>query len=377
MVAGLPATHGVPAALLELEVTKSALMTEPARARRLLGQLAAVGVRISIDDFGAGYTSLGQLKNLPVSELKIDRSFVMTMTEDNSDALIVHSVVDLGHNLGLTIVAEGVETEQALAALTEFGCDVAQGYHLCRPVPVAAFEARCAGRRITPVQPAAMARSAAGPAAAPIQPPPSERWVPSEPAGRPFGVDVTIEPATPDRWPDVLTVFGSRGDPSRCWCVYLRHGSVSYQAPARAGNRAELRARVEAGREPGLLAYRGGEPVGWVSAAPREQFAERLAASPSLRPLPGPAGEIWSVLCFVVPRPFRRQGVAHGLLAGAVSHARSRGAAAIEGVPRDDRTGKSWSDPTAYTGTASMFERAGFSEIDRRRADRVVYRLEL
>src|SRR6185369_11569893 len=105
MVAGLLATHGVPAAYLELEVTETALMTEPARAQRLLERLAALGVGISIDDFGAGYTSLGQLKNLPVSELKIDRSFVMTMTEDNSDALIVHSVVDLGHNLGLTIVA--------------------------------------------------------------------------------------------------------------------------------------------------------------------------------------------------------------------------------------------------------------------------------
>jgi diguanylate cyclase (GGDEF)-like protein len=160
-VAELLAVHGVPAALLELEVTESALMTEPARAQRLLEQLSALGVRISIDDFGAGYTSLGQLKNLPVSELKIDRSFVMTMTEDNSDALIVHSVVDLGHNLGLTIVAEGVETEQALAALKDFGCDVAQGYHLCRPVPAEAFEAWCAGRRIVPVHPAAVAPSTA------------------------------------------------------------------------------------------------------------------------------------------------------------------------------------------------------------------------
>jgi diguanylate cyclase (GGDEF)-like protein len=167
MVAGLLAAHGVPAAFLELEVTESALMTEPTRAKRLLEQLTALGVGISIDDFGAGYTSLGQLKNLPVSELKIDRSFVMTMTEDNSDAVIVHSVVDLGHNLGLTIVAEGVETEQALLALKEFGCDVAQGYHLCRPVPVAAFDAWCAGRRITPMHPAAMARFEPRPAAAP------------------------------------------------------------------------------------------------------------------------------------------------------------------------------------------------------------------
>lgn len=186
-----------------------------------------------------------------------------------------------------------------------------------------------------------------------------------------------MRPATPERWPDVLTVFGSQGDPARCWCAYLRQAPVSYQAPAREGNRAGLRSLVEAGREPGLLAYRGGEPVGWVSAAPRELFLERLAASPALRPVPGPPGVVWSVLCFVVPRPFRRQGVAHALLAGAVSRARAQGAAAVEGVPRDDRTGKSWSDPTAYTGTASMFERAGFTEIERRRDDRVVFRLSL
>ncbi len=160
MVAELLAAHAVPAPLLELEVTESALMTEPARAQRLLEQLSALGVRISLDDFGAGYTSLGQLKTLPISELKIDRSFVMTITEDTSDALIVRSVVDLGHNLGLTIVAEGVETQQALAALSGFGCDVAQGYHLSRPIPVKAFDTWCADRRITPVHPAATALQA-------------------------------------------------------------------------------------------------------------------------------------------------------------------------------------------------------------------------
>ena len=126
-------------------------MTEPARAQQLLEQLSALGVRISIDDFGAGYTSLGQLKNLPISELKIDRSFVMTMTEDPSNALIVRSVVDLGHNLGFTLVAEGVESEQTLTALAVLGCDIAQGYHLSRPITAAAFDTWCAGRRITTI----------------------------------------------------------------------------------------------------------------------------------------------------------------------------------------------------------------------------------
>jgi diguanylate cyclase len=151
-VAELLAAHGVAAELLELEVTESAIMTEPARAQQLLEQLATLGVRISIDDFGVGYTSLGQLKSLPISELKIDRSFVATITEDHSNALIVRSVVDLGHDLGFTIVAEGVETEQILTALSGLGCDVAQGYHLSRPITAAAFDTWCAGRRITPMR---------------------------------------------------------------------------------------------------------------------------------------------------------------------------------------------------------------------------------
>ena len=178
-VAELLATHGVPAELLELEVTESALMTEPVRAQRLLEELSALGVRISVDDFGVGYTSLGQLKTLPVSELKIDKSFVMTMTDDRSNALIVHSVVDLGHNLGLTIVAEGVETEQALSALREFGCDVAQGYHVSRPMTADALDTWLHARTILPVQSADTAT--------PHPPPPRPRLPanPSHPAVTP------------------------------------------------------------------------------------------------------------------------------------------------------------------------------------------------
>lgn len=153
--AGLPdvigellAQHGVPASALELEITESALMSQLEDARRLLGRLAAMGIRISIDDFGAGYTSLGQLIALSVTELKIDRSFVLAMTENQAHATIVRSVIDLGHNLGLTIVAEGVETQQALLTLGAFGCDLAQGYYLCPPLPQGDFDAWCAGKRI-------------------------------------------------------------------------------------------------------------------------------------------------------------------------------------------------------------------------------------
>ncbi len=131
--------HGLPAQMLVLELTESAIMLEPNRAQTILDQLHALGVRIAIDDFGAGYTSLAQLKTLPIDELKIDRSFVMTMQQDRSNALIVNSVIDLGHNLGMSVVAEGVETADALHALGGYRCDTAQGYHLCRPQPADAF----------------------------------------------------------------------------------------------------------------------------------------------------------------------------------------------------------------------------------------------
>ncbi|MEX5720859.1 putative bifunctional diguanylate cyclase/phosphodiesterase [Geodermatophilus maliterrae] len=140
-VAGLLAEHGVAPQLLKLEVTESAIMADPARAAELLRRLHARGIAIAIDDFGAGYTSLGQLKNLPVSELKVDRSFVTTMQSDSSDSLIVRSVIELSHNLGLSAVAEGVEDAETLDSLTAYSCDVAQGYHLSRPMAADAFDA--------------------------------------------------------------------------------------------------------------------------------------------------------------------------------------------------------------------------------------------
>jgi predicted signal transduction protein with EAL and GGDEF domain len=140
LVADLLRAHGVPAERLVLEVTESALMMDPGRAQQVLEQLSALGVRISVDEFGAGYTSLSQLRTLPVQELKLDRSFVLTMTEDASNALIVHSVIDLGHSLGLSIVAVGVETAQVRTALEQVGCDVVQGFHLSRPVAADALD---------------------------------------------------------------------------------------------------------------------------------------------------------------------------------------------------------------------------------------------
>jgi diguanylate cyclase (GGDEF)-like protein len=127
--------HRVPAELLRLEVTESAVMVDMPRALAVLTSLHELGVLLSIDDFGTGYSSMAYLKRLPVEELKIDRSFVTGMTADHDDAAIVHAAVDLGHNLGLRVVAEGVETAGHAHALGELGCDIAQGNYYAMPAP--------------------------------------------------------------------------------------------------------------------------------------------------------------------------------------------------------------------------------------------------
>lgn len=122
---------------LELEITEGTLMKEPARAGEILARLRELGIRTSIDDFGTGYSSLSYLSNLPVRAIKIDRSFVMNMTTDENSAVIVRSTIELGHKLGLEVVAEGVETEEALEELAALGCDLAQGYYISRPLTAA------------------------------------------------------------------------------------------------------------------------------------------------------------------------------------------------------------------------------------------------
>jgi diguanylate cyclase len=129
--------HGVEPGLLELEITESVVLSDPVRTKRVLDKLSTMGVKLSIDDFGTGYSSLAYLSQLPVDEIKIDRSFVMNMAQCDNDAVIVRSTIDLGRNLGLQVVAEGVETEEAWDVLSQLGCTLAQGYYLSRPVPAA------------------------------------------------------------------------------------------------------------------------------------------------------------------------------------------------------------------------------------------------
>jgi diguanylate cyclase (GGDEF)-like protein len=121
---------------LIIEITETALLTDPQRASTVLATLDAAGVRVSLDDFGMGQTSLGYLSSLPVHELKIDKSFVLDMLDNRSHAAIVRSIIDLGHNLSLTVVGEGVETDLVYESLQASGCDLAQGYLVAKPMPI-------------------------------------------------------------------------------------------------------------------------------------------------------------------------------------------------------------------------------------------------
>jgi EAL domain-containing protein (putative c-di-GMP-specific phosphodiesterase class I) len=136
-----------PSERLTLEITESALLADPDRAVDVLGQIRRLGVRVALDDFGTGYSSLSYLKEWPVDEVKVDRSFVRNMVTDSRDRAIVQATVDLAHSLGLEVVAEGVEDTATLQLLIEMGTDRAQGYHFARPLPPSQLVVWCQGNR--------------------------------------------------------------------------------------------------------------------------------------------------------------------------------------------------------------------------------------
>jgi EAL domain-containing protein (putative c-di-GMP-specific phosphodiesterase class I) len=131
--------HGLPPHALTLELVEDTLMADPERGRAVLGDLRRLGVRTSIDDYGTGYSSLAYLRNLPADELKLDRSLTADVDSDPRAAAIVRHTVALAHELGLSLLAEGVEDAQTGAVLAGLGCDVAQGYAIARPMPVEDF----------------------------------------------------------------------------------------------------------------------------------------------------------------------------------------------------------------------------------------------
>ena len=139
-VAELLAVTGAPPESLVFELTESTVMADPLRSMEMLSKFTSLGICVAMDDFGTGYSSLSYLKRLPVHELKIDKSFIKDLSLDSVDTIIVRSTVELGHSLGLTVVAEGVEDGQTLSMLTGMGCDTAQGFYMCDPLPIEDLE---------------------------------------------------------------------------------------------------------------------------------------------------------------------------------------------------------------------------------------------
>ncbi|MBD0292976.1 MAG: GNAT family N-acetyltransferase [Jiangellaceae bacterium] len=181
---------------------------------------------------------------------------------------------------------------------------------------------------------------------------------------------VAVQPVTPDRWDDLVAFFGPNGAYSNCWCAWFRVRAKDYDGPA---NRRLLQRLTREGAVPGLLGYDGGGPVGWVSMAPREQF-ERILRSRAIGPAQPDELGVWSLVCFWIPAPHRRKGVGTALLDGAVAYARSQHAAVVEAYPVDT-VGEKRPGAELFTGTVTMFQRAGFTITRHARSGRPIARL--
>jgi ribosomal protein S18 acetylase RimI-like enzyme len=186
-----------------------------------------------------------------------------------------------------------------------------------------------------------------------------------------------VAPLTPDRWTDLEAIFGAKGCSvaRSCWCMAYRlsgsRGPLPLGVTRAQANRAALRALVDAGHPPGLIGYRGNVPVGWVSIGPREEYA-RLKRSSVMKPVD--EQPVWSVICFVVPAEHRGQGVARALLNGAVAYAKKNGATLIEAYPVDKPTRSN--DDSMWFGAKSMYDKAGFKEVARRKPHRPIVRVK-
>lgn len=191
---------------------------------------------------------------------------------------------------------------------------------------------------------------------------------------------LVARPLTAARWPDLERLFGPNGAYANCWCAFQRVTSRAFDAGCAnrgAGNRALLRQLTDDGQRPGLIGYRGGTPVGWVSVGPRPAFG-RILRSPITRLAPDEAADasVWSIVCFYIPRAERGAGVGRALLQAAVVHARKSGATVVEGYPVDT-AGERAQSSTVFTGTLALFRGAGFVPVARHLARRPVVRLDL
>jgi GNAT superfamily N-acetyltransferase len=183
---------------------------------------------------------------------------------------------------------------------------------------------------------------------------------------------LAFHPLTPRRWPDLEELFGQRGACGGCWCMVWRLRRAQFVKGKGAGNRRAFRRLVVANKQPGILAYHDGQPVGWCSIAPREAFSA-LERSRVLAPVD--QQKVWSITCLFVARPYRRRGVSTRLLVAAAQFAREQGAATVEGYPVEPST-IDMPAVFAWTGLASAFHKAGFREVARRSRSRPIVRLQ-
>lgn len=179
-----------------------------------------------------------------------------------------------------------------------------------------------------------------------------------------------FHPLTPDRWDDFKELFGERGATGGCWCMWWRLTKKEFDAGKGEPNRLAMKAIVDEGPAPGILAYHSGLPIGWCSVAPREEFP-RLERSRILRPVDGLP--VWSVVCFFVAKPYRRKGVAAALLEAALDYVRSHGGKIVEGYAVEPKA-ESTPDVFAYHGPAALFRGVGFREVARRSKTRPIMR---
>jgi GNAT superfamily N-acetyltransferase len=185
-------------------------------------------------------------------------------------------------------------------------------------------------------------------------------------------LQVNHSPLTPERWPDFEKLFGPRGACGGCWCMFWRRARKEFEAGKGEGHRRAMKALVDGGTVPGILAYAGGEPIGWCSVSPRESFPA-LANSRIFQPVDDKP--VWSVTCLFVHRKFRKKGVSVGLLRAAAAHVKRSGGRMVEGYAVEAKSDKPIPAAFAWNGTAAAYEKAGFKEVLRRSETRPIMRL--
>jgi GNAT superfamily N-acetyltransferase len=182
--------------------------------------------------------------------------------------------------------------------------------------------------------------------------------------------DLIFHPVTQERWPDMEKLFGPRGAIGGCWCMWWRIKRADFEKNQGDGNHQSMRAIIDSGKVPGILAYAGGEPVAWCSVAPREDFPV-LDRSPILKRVDDQP--VWSIVCFFIAKSYRYQGISNRMIEAAVDYAKQNGARIVEGYPIEPKKDRA-PDMYIFTGMISTFQKAGFQEVARRSERRPIMR---